>query len=136
MHILLHIWMLGKYQLNWHPRNMIKSCLRPNNSNGKIIRFCKCERMDECGLCSPKIVLGPCVKYIKSWAILGFDSKHNISDDGCYYKFNNKKNWCVMCNWMWASFNTPTLHLQPLPIMGLGYFSVKNINKSWNNLQI
>jgi hypothetical protein len=51
--------------------------------------------MDECGLCSPKIVLGPCVTYKKSWAILGFDSKHNIGGEGCYYKFNKKN---LMCN--------------------------------------
>ncbi len=28
---------------------------------------------------------------------------------------------CVVCDQVQASFNAPTLHLQPLPIMGLGY---------------
>jgi len=29
---------------------------------------------------------------------------------------------CILCDQVWASFNAPTLHLQPLPIMGLGYW--------------
>jgi hypothetical protein len=28
---------------------------------------------------------------------------------------------CMVCDQVQASFNAPTPHLQPLPIMGLGY---------------
>ncbi len=28
---------------------------------------------------------------------------------------------CMVCDQIWASFNGPTPHLQPLPIMGFGY---------------
>jgi hypothetical protein len=137
MHILLHIWTHGKYQLNWHPWNVIKSCLGPNNSNEEKIPFCKYGQMDECGLCFTQHSVRALCNIKKSWAILRFDSRHNISGEGCDYKFNTKKIRCVMCDCMWASFNTSTLHLQPLPIMGRGgYLRVNNINKSWNNFQI
>jgi len=29
---------------------------------------------------------------------------------------------CMVCDWVYASFNAPTLRLQPLLIMGLGYY--------------
>jgi hypothetical protein len=62
---------------------------------------------------------------MKSWANLGFDrhitySKHSIVGEGCNYKFNNLF-MCMVCDQVPASFNTFIFHLQPLPIMGLGY---------------
>jgi hypothetical protein len=46
---------------------------------------------------SPKIVQGPCATYKKSWAILGFDSRHNISREGCYF-FTSLTICFLMCD--------------------------------------
>jgi len=70
-----------------------------------------------------------CNMFMRSWAILGFNrlticSRHNIGGVGCNYRSFEPQNVsrCVVCDWVRASFNTPTPQLQPLPIMGLGYW--------------
>jgi hypothetical protein len=89
----LHIYKQVKFQLDWHLRNMTRLCIRPNDSNGKVIPSYKCGWMEEFDMCFAynimRVLWG---MLMKSWAILGFDGpivcfKHNIGGKGCNYRF-------------------------------------------------
>ncbi len=102
-------------------------CIKPNNSNGKIVPCDEHEQMDEYKYyCAQNSVRALYNMLMKVWVILGSNkhvgcSKHNINGEGYKYKFNNLffDVWCA------NKFGHHLMHIhliyKLLWIMGLGY---------------
>jgi len=79
----------------------------------KIIPSYKCAQMDKWKLCFTQNNMGALWSiFMKSWAILGSNEyticfKHNTSGKGL--QVQQKKIMCMVCDWVQASFNAPTL---------------------------
>jgi hypothetical protein len=104
MHLLLHIYKYAKFQLDCHSKNMIRVCIRFNDSNGKAIHSYKGGQMDVCGLClAHNNVKAIYNMFMRSWAIsrskiIIICSMSNIGGQGCNFMFNNLfiGVWCVI----------------------------------------
>ncbi len=116
---------------------MTMLCIRPSDSNGKVIPSYRCGQMDKWRLCltqnNMKALWG---MFMKSWAILVSDkhtlcSKNGTGGKGCNYKFNNlfPGVWCVI------KFGHLLMHLHltysPHHLWGLGTDGVWILLTHW-----